>query len=232
MKVLISSLIFAVAALLCSVPETRAETQTVCAGSVPPGWIKIDDRWDPTKCGNPVAVTYNVWTIERYDNKPTGSVMTVCADVVPSGWSLIEQKWDPMKCGKPAMTLNNTMTIKRLNQEPHRKRVTQEPIVIVDNPKVITFVSLAVTPADSNILCGDTLQLRAIGTDANGQSYDVTDSASWQSSDETVASVSNARGSAGTVAANASGVAVISAIKSGITGTTSLTVLRGQIETR
>ncbi|HUJ16379.1 MAG TPA: hypothetical protein VL197_00115 [Nitrospirota bacterium] len=104
-----------------------AETQTVCAGSVPAGWLRIDDRWDPAKCGSPVAVTNNVWMIERYDNKTVGSVMTVCADTVPNGWSIIAQKWDPTKCGKPTMYTENIMTIKRLNEQKSAVAVSEQP---------------------------------------------------------------------------------------------------------
>jgi len=95
--------------------DALAETQTVCAGSVPAGWIRTDDRWDPTKCEKPAAITNNVWSIERYDDKPIGAVMNACSDVGPWGWSIIAQRWDPTKCGRPAANTNNIMTIKRLN---------------------------------------------------------------------------------------------------------------------
>jgi hypothetical protein len=96
-------------------------------------WIKIDDRWDPTKCGNPANITYNVWTIERYADKPKGAIIVACSDSLPSGWSLIAQKWDPSKCGKPAANTNNVMTIKRLNVDP-------------DNEKRATHIALTTEP--------------------------------------------------------------------------------------
>ncbi|MBK6877863.1 MAG: hypothetical protein IPG99_15820 [Ignavibacteria bacterium] len=50
-----------------------SETQWVCAGQIPNGWVKINDSWNPTTCGNPTSISYNVWLIERYDDKPIGS---------------------------------------------------------------------------------------------------------------------------------------------------------------
>jgi hypothetical protein len=95
--------------------EAIADSQNVCAGAVPSGWIKVNDQWDPTKCGNPTSITYNVWTIERYNDKPKGTVMNACSDTPPSGWTRTDQQWNPTKCGHPTSNVKNIMTIKRLN---------------------------------------------------------------------------------------------------------------------
>ncbi len=94
---------------------TISETQAVCAGPIPSGWIKVNDAWNPTVCGNPSNISYNVWTIERYDNKPVGSTMQACAAPVPSGWAIVGSNWNPTACGHPSSISNNRMTIKRLN---------------------------------------------------------------------------------------------------------------------
>ncbi len=123
MKTILSSIAALVlAALAASVDAALAETQAVCAGSVPSGWIKIDDHWDPTKCGNPATIASNVWTIERYAGKPKGAVMSACSDSPPRGWSIVSQRWEPTKCGRPGSATNNVMTIKRLNDDPDRDR--------------------------------------------------------------------------------------------------------------
>lgn len=85
----------------------------ICAGSrVPDGWIKVDDQWSPTTCGNPSNIVYNVWTIERYDDKPKGSVMDVCAsETTPKGWVEVGTAWQPTCCGHPA---NITRNVKRI----------------------------------------------------------------------------------------------------------------------
>lgn len=90
------------------------EVQTVCANEVPQGWIQTNDRWDPMVCGKPAAITYNVWTIEMYRNKPVGSVLRACSGPVPRGWVMINDAWNPTSCGHPAAMTRNVMTIKRI----------------------------------------------------------------------------------------------------------------------
>ena len=94
-----------------------APTQDICAGSpVPIGWIKTDDSWDPTTCGNPTAITYNVWKITQYADLGPDSELTICADApVPNGWVVIDTSWDPTRCGQPSNSaINNVKKIKRL----------------------------------------------------------------------------------------------------------------------
>jgi hypothetical protein len=93
------------------------ERMDVCASSpIPNGWIKVDDHWNPTTCGNPSSIVYNVVTIERYDNKPAGAVMTVCAGAAtPNGWVEIGSSWNPTMCGHPSSIVNNVKQIKRVN---------------------------------------------------------------------------------------------------------------------
>lgn len=91
------------------------ETQTVCSGQLPAGWLKIGGHWNPTTCGNPTRIYENVWLIERYDDKPVGSVMTVCSQQIPSGWAKIAGSWNPTTCGSPTSIQENVIQIKRLN---------------------------------------------------------------------------------------------------------------------
>jgi hypothetical protein len=93
------------------------EWKEICATSpVPAGWIKVNDRWDPTICGRPTSIVYNVWAIQRYDNQPVGTYMTVCAQApTPSGWVLVDTHWDPTRCGYPHSTIvHNMKQIKRV----------------------------------------------------------------------------------------------------------------------
>lgn len=88
----------------------------ICAGDpVPASYIWVDDRWDPSQCGNPSSITYNVWTVEKYGDKPVGSTMSACdAAPTPTGWVKISDKWDPQRCGHPSSNIKNVKTIKRL----------------------------------------------------------------------------------------------------------------------
>jgi hypothetical protein len=94
---------------------TILRTQDVCAGSVPSGWIKINDSWNPTVCGNPATITYNVWTIEQLSDQTAGAVIHACKGAAPSGWAIVGTLWNPTVCGHPPTNQPNVMAIKRLN---------------------------------------------------------------------------------------------------------------------
>lgn len=94
---------------------TILQTQQVCAGSLPPGWIKINDAWNPTVCGNPASVDYNVWTIQRFSDQPKGAIIYACSAAVPSGWAMVGTAWNPTVCGHPNGKQSNVMAIKRLD---------------------------------------------------------------------------------------------------------------------
>ena len=89
----------------------------VCAGSpIPYGYIKTNDHWDPTKCGNPTGIVSNVWTLTLYLDKPVGSILDVCAGApVPSGWVVVGTRWDPTSCGNPTDIVQNMQRIQRLS---------------------------------------------------------------------------------------------------------------------
>lgn len=93
---------------------TIFRTQNVCAGAVASGWIKINDAWNPTVCGNPATLTYNVWTLQQLSDQSVGAVIHACRGPVPSGWSLVGTAWNPTVCGHPATNQSNVMVIKRL----------------------------------------------------------------------------------------------------------------------
>ncbi len=92
-----------------------AATETVCAAQLPSGWIKVDDAWNPTTCGNPITKTYNVWIIREYAREPIGAVMTVCNGRVPEGWAVVTISWNPTACSHPTTYQKNVMVIQRLN---------------------------------------------------------------------------------------------------------------------
>ncbi len=93
--------------------QTKAE---ICAqAALPRGWIKVGDRWNPAKCGNPTSITYNVAEIERYNDKQLGAEMDVCADTpTPDGWEESGKRWNPTTCGHPTSIVNNVKRIKRM----------------------------------------------------------------------------------------------------------------------
>src|SRR5208337_3651019 len=83
---------------------------------------------------------------------------------------------------------------------------------------VVTQVTI--TPASASIALGTGVQLTATGTYTDGSTKNLTNSATWNSSNTNAASVS----SAGMVTSNAQGSATISATYAGVSGSASLTV--------
>jgi len=96
--------------------EPRMVMDICASGPIPAGWIKVNDHWNPTSCGNPSSIVYNVITIERFNDKPIGSLMGVCAAApTPNGWVDVDTRWEPTACGHPANIVHNMKTIRRVN---------------------------------------------------------------------------------------------------------------------
>jgi len=83
-----------------------------------------------------------------------------------------------------------------------------------------TLSSVSVAPSTPSIAIGKTQQMTATGTYDNGSTDNITDSASWATSDVSIATVS----SMGLVTGVSQGSATISATLDGITGSTTVTI--------
>jgi hypothetical protein len=83
-----------------------------------------------------------------------------------------------------------------------------------------TLVSIGVTPANPTISAGATQQFTATGTNSDGSTQNVTSQAAWSSSKTAVATINGS----GLATAVSAGTAAISAVMSGVTGSTVLTV--------
>jgi hypothetical protein len=84
----------------------KGERQLICrGGTIPTGWILVDDVKDQKSCGgeNPAVLnTFNVWAIEKFDGRPAGTLMDVCAaSPTPKGWVLVDVYRDKTTCGHP-----------------------------------------------------------------------------------------------------------------------------------
>jgi uncharacterized protein YjdB len=88
------------------------------------------------------------------------------------------------------------------------------------SPSPRTLASLAVTPANSSIIVGNTQQLTATGTYSDGSTSNLTSSVSWTSSDSSITTVS----SSGLATSLALGTAVVTATSGSINNHTNLTV--------
>jgi hypothetical protein len=89
---------------------------------VPEGWVVVDDKCDPIRCGgcNPAASGYgNIYVIQNANNY--SATLDVCSiSPIPSGWEIAMGswgqklfRWDAGKCGRPTSNTNNVATIKR-----------------------------------------------------------------------------------------------------------------------
>jgi hypothetical protein len=93
--------------------NTIVHTQNVCAGSSPDGWIKTNDAWSTTVCGQPASITFNVWTLQQISDQPIGTIVHACMGTTPPGWMVLERIWNPTVCGHPSGPQTNVMVIQR-----------------------------------------------------------------------------------------------------------------------
>jgi len=87
-----------------------------------------------------------------------------------------------------------------------------------------TLTSITITPANSTITGGSTEQLTATGNYSDNSTQNLTDYVAWSSSNASLATVSNAKGSQGLATAISQGGVTVTASFSGISGTTGLTI--------
>src|SRR5207302_1820473 len=87
-----------------------------------------------------------------------------------------------------------------------------------------TIKSIQVSPVNPAIAVNTQLRFTATAIYTDNTSQDITYNATWSSSNQTIAKVDNAGFQSGQVTALAPGQATISAVWSGVTGTTTVTV--------
>ena len=83
-----------------------------------------------------------------------------------------------------------------------------------------TLTTITVTPATPSVVAGNTLQMIATGTYDDGSTKNISGTATWTTSDSSIATVS----SAGVLTGVATGTATITATSAAISGTTTATV--------
>ena len=87
-----------------------------------------------------------------------------------------------------------------------------------------TLVSIEVSPATPSIANGLTQQFTATGLYTDNSTQDLTTQVTWASSDDAVATVSNAAGSNGLATTAGVGSTTVSATSGDVSGDTTLTV--------
>jgi Bacterial Ig-like domain (group 2) len=97
-----------------------------------------------------------------------------------------------------------------------------------NNPSLM-MITVTPNPAVISLATGSTQQFTAIGTYSDDSTYDITSTATWSTSDATVATISNTTGSQGLATAVTSTAGMTNTISAtdpttGIMGATTLTV--------
>ena len=89
------------------------------------------------------------------------------------------------------------------------------------------LISIKITPANPSIAIGASQQFTATGTYSDASTQDLTSTVIWRSSNNMVATISNAAGSKGLAVGVRNGVATISAVDNATTvsAVATLTVL-------
>ena len=111
--------IISAGARLPGAANAYANRQLICrGGSIPQGWVLVDDVRDPSQCegSNPSSLRlYNVWVIERFDDRMVGTVIDVCAATpTPEGWVLVDVYRAKELCGHPEGAL--VVNVKRIRR--------------------------------------------------------------------------------------------------------------------
>jgi hypothetical protein len=110
--------VMVLAGLVALSGNAQAATLHVCGGQTVSGYILSDTYYSPTTCGSPPTVSYNVWILESYFDKPVGFQMNVCNSTRnPSGWVTLTTYFSLTRCGPapPSVTNHNVRVIQRVS---------------------------------------------------------------------------------------------------------------------
>jgi len=110
--------------------------------------------------------------VDLSSNVTWSSSDTTIATISPGGLA------SALKTGSTTITATSKGT----------QRLTDSTTLTVTAPP--TLVSIALTPANPSVTAGNTAQFKATGTFTDGSTADITSSATWNSSDTTLASIS------------------------------------------
>jgi hypothetical protein len=94
-----------------------------------------------------------------------------------------------------------------------------------------TLLKIAISPSSTGVPVGATAQLTAQGGYSDGTVRDITNQVAWASSDDSVATVANAPGPAGTVTGVKPGMVGITATLDGVVGNATVGVLSATLQT-
>jgi hypothetical protein len=87
---------------------------TTCSGYVPDNFLKVDFYPQSYRCGLDYNTsTYNMWTIQRYNDKSIGTTLKACAGFTPTGWTRLSISSSSTQCGRGTGLYDNIWTLRR-----------------------------------------------------------------------------------------------------------------------
>lgn len=92
----------------------QAQTEEICPGSVPDGWIIISYRACAGCCGGK-GIVY-MPTIKKIEDLPTGTELEICPQDIPRGWVIISKRACAGCCGGNGIIY--MPTIKKIKDSP------------------------------------------------------------------------------------------------------------------
>jgi uncharacterized protein YjdB len=163
------------------------------------------------KNGQSTAITFTSATSNLSDYAATNNCPVSPATLAAGASCTISVTFTPGALG----TRNGTLTVKDSGAS------SPQLVTLTGNGTAPSLVSIAVTPASPSIAVGNTQQFTATGTYNNGTTQNLTTTATWSSSRNSVATI---KGTSGLATGVAAGSSTITAKSGSISGSTTLTV--------
>lgn len=179
------------------------------------GTMLVQLEITPTAVNQPAGTAVNFRATATYADGTVQNV-TTSATWSSTDTALVTVQNAPAQAGRATLIATGTTTVNAVFGG-----FTAHATVKIT---AATVVSLALTPDQVDMTVNDFILLRLQATYSDGTVSDATSLASWSSSDQVVADVSNAPGSFGKVTAQSTGTVTITASYGGKTATASVTV--------
>ncbi|MGB7865327.1 MAG: Ig-like domain-containing protein, partial [Candidatus Sulfotelmatobacter sp.] len=163
------------------------------------------------KNGQSTAITISGITTSLSDYSATNNCPVSPATLAPTATCTISVTFSPSALG----TRSGTLTVVDTGTS------SPQQVTLTGDGTAPLLVSIAVTPGSASVAAGYTQQFTATGTYSNGTTQNLTTTASWTSSNTSVATIKAKTGLATSVA---QGTTTITATSGKISGSATLTV--------
>ncbi len=210
LKYWLSSLLFLVVLTGCSTDNSRYIDETIIMTSI---------QITPADVSVPVGTT-GVYTAIAYYSDGNSKDVSLEVNWKSSDSSIVKFSNTVVNYAE-ALVVGNTTIVATLNE------------IVSNSAKVevtgVSLQSISVTPVDTTVANGIDVRYKAIGIYSDNTSYDLTLFATWNSTDENIATINGTGAKAGLAQTLSSGNITISADFNGTTGLADLNVTDASI---